>query len=319
VLPHEHRDKWELLCSFLRCGYPSHPYPECEDRVPRELALNTGTSQNSPPPTATWLKRDSSPWVIALKDWEGLPLVPTRLVSEGTGDLTDVVADVGNLDGSVWFLRDDTFPSNLALFRPNDFAAGGDCTVTLTLREETSSVRRYTSAAPAIRALYLYGRFSAEVIPSNIPGLIMGIFLHRNTPRQEIDIEFLGKNTTKVLTNVYYNPGQEGTKLEYGYRGSPALVDLGFDASREFHDYEIEWCQDWIRWRVEGRLVHERVEWGPTPIPHQAMEFNVNLWHSRSTELAGRLDSHRLPAHARVRDIRIRHDGVGKSSYIADV
>ncbi len=319
VLPHEHRDKWELLCSFLRCEYPSHPYPECEDRVPRELVDNTGTSRNSPRPTATWLKRDSSPWVIDVKDWDGLSLAPARLVPEGTGNLTDIVADAGNLDGSVWFLRDDTFPSNLALFRPNNFTAGGDRTATLTLREEASSVRKYTSAAIATRAQYLYGRFSAEVIPSNIPGLITGIFLHRNTPRQEIDIEFLGKDTTKMLTNIYYNPGQEGTKLEYGYRGSPALVDLGFDASKEFHNYEIEWCQDWIRWRVDGRLVHERVQWGPTPIPHQAMEFNVNLWHSRSTELAGRLDSHRLPAHARVRDIRIRHGGVGKSSYIADV
>ena len=56
---------------------------------------------------------------IALKDWGGLPLAPSRLVPEGTGNLTDVVADVGNLDGSLWFLRDDIFPSNLALFRPN--------------------------------------------------------------------------------------------------------------------------------------------------------------------------------------------------------
>jgi GR25 family glycosyltransferase involved in LPS biosynthesis len=312
VLPHEHRDKWELLCSFLRCEYPSHPYPECEDRPLREHVDNTGTSRNSPPPGTTWLKRDSSPWVIARKDGDGVPLAPTHLFPKNTVELTDIVADVGNLDGSVWFLRDDTFPSNLALFRPNNFTACGDRTATLTLREEDSSVRNYTSASVATRARYLCGRFSAEVMPSNIPGLITGIFLHRNTPRQEIDIEFLGKDTTKMLTNVYYNPGQEGTKLEYGYRGSPALIDLGFDASEEFHLYEIEWCQDWIRWRVDGRLVHERVQWGPTPIPNQPMEFNVNLWHSRSTELAGRLDSHRLPALTQVRELRIRQSGVGE-------
>lgn len=312
VLPHEHGDKWELLCSFLRCEYPSHPYPECEDRNARELVDNRGASRNGAPPAATWLKSDSSPWIIAVKDWGGLPLVPTRPFHQGTGNLKEVVADVGKLDGTDWFLRDDTFPSNLALFRPDNFAAGDNHIGTLILREEPSSVRRYTSAAVATRSHYLYGRFSAEVIPSNIPGLITGIFLHRNTPRQEIDIEFLGKDTTRMLTNVYYNPGQEGTKLEYGYRGSPALVDLGFDASKEFHNYEIEWCQDRIRWRVDGRLVHERVQWGPTPVPHQAMEFNVNLWHSRSAELAGRLDSHRLPAHALVRDIRIQQDGVEK-------
>jgi hypothetical protein len=59
VLPHEHRDKWELLCSFLRREYPSYPYPDCEDRPLREHVDNTGTSRNSPPPGTTWLKRDS--------------------------------------------------------------------------------------------------------------------------------------------------------------------------------------------------------------------------------------------------------------------
>jgi beta-glucanase (GH16 family) len=203
-------------------------------------------------------------------------------------------------------------PATSPLFRPNNFTACGDRTATLTLRAEISSVRNYRSASVATRARYLCGRFSAEVMPSNIPGLTTGLFLHRSNPRQEIDIEFLGKDTTKMLTNVYYNPGQEGTKLEYRYRGSPALVDLGFDASEEFHLYEIEWSQDWIRWGVDGRLVHERAQWGPTPIPNQPMEFNVNLWHSRSTELAGRLDSHKLPAHTRVRELRIRQSGVGE-------
>jgi beta-glucanase (GH16 family) len=104
------------------------------------------------------------------------------------------------------------------------------------------------------------------VKPSNVRGVITGIFLHRNAPRQEIDMEFLGKDTNKLLVNVYYNPGEEGTKLEYGYRGTPVLIDLGFDASSEFHRYEIEWRSDWIRWLVDERLVYERLMWEPTPI-----------------------------------------------------
>ncbi len=141
--------------------------------------------------------------------------------------------------------------------------------------------------------------------PARVPGLITGVFLHRNSPRQEIDIEFLGKDATKLLANVYYNPGDEGTRLEYGYRGAPTLIDLGFDASRGFHRYEIEWCATSIRWRVDGRLAYERVNWDPTPVPHLPMQFNVNLWHSRSEELAGRLAGGALPAHTEVRAIEI--------------
>ena len=114
----------------------------------------------------------------------------------------------------------------------------------------------------------------------------------------------LGKDPTKLLVNVLFNPCQ-GTKLEYGYRGTPTVLELGFDASDDFHAYEIDWQPDAIRWIVDGRVVHERVIWQPTPIPDQPLEFNVNLWHSRSAELAGKLVADRLPAQTVVRGVSI--------------
>ena len=152
---------------------------------------------------------------------------------------------------------------------------------------------------------YLYGTFSAEIQPAAAPGLVTGFFLHRNGPRQEIDVEFPGHQRQHMLVNVYYNPGQPGDKFEYGYRGTPVMVDLGFDASSDIHLYEIEWQPDLIRWSVDGRVVHERVDWAPTPVPQHPMELNVNLWPTRSRELAGKLDRTALPAEARVRDVRI--------------
>ena len=105
--------------------------------------------------------------------------------------------------------------------------------------------------------------------------------------------------------NVYYNPGYEGAKLEYGYRGTPALIEMGFDAADDFHRYEIEWTPTEILWRVDGRVVYERVQWNPTPIPHLPMQFHFNLWHSRSTALAGKLARVNLPAHAELRQVEV--------------
>ncbi len=286
VLPFGHRDKWELLCELLGCDYPAHAYPEHQDQLQRRL-FSRATSESSAPTGVRRLKSDSSPWIIPRKEWSGLPLAePGETVRSDSSSIC-VSTSFGELDSEAWVLRDDTFPSNLALFRPSNFAIGTDNIAQLTLREEGASVRQFTSASIASQRRYQYGRFTAQVRPCGVPGLITGIFLHRNAPRQEIDIEFVGKDPTKLLVNVSYNPGCEGTKLEYGYRGTPTLIDLGFDASSEFHRYEIEWCPDFIRWRVDGRLLHERVVWNPTPIPHLPMEFNVNLWHSRSRELAG--------------------------------
>jgi beta-glucanase (GH16 family) len=72
------------------------------------------------------------------------------------------------------------------------------------------------------------------------------------------------------------------------------------------HRYAIEWSPCEIRWWVDDQLVHRRVLWDPTPIPHLPMKLHINTWPSRSTQLAGRLNTRRLPATTHVQSIRVR-------------
>jgi GR25 family glycosyltransferase involved in LPS biosynthesis len=302
-LPHEHPDKWAALSTFLELEYPALPYPTQDDIGQQHI--DNRDDKDKKPSSIKRLKFDSSPWIVSSKEWLGIAVVEMGQEGGSKAGATWNWEGGTDLDNSHWKLRDDTFPSNLALFTTSNFTIDSSETAKLTLREEITPVRSFTSAAIASQHTFLYGSFSAELRPSNVSGLITGMFLHRNGPRQEIDIEFLGKDTTKMLVNVYYNPGIEGTKLEYGYRGTPTLVELGFDAADEFHSYEIEWHPHVIRWRVDGYIVHERVLWNPTPIPNLPMEFNVNLWHSRSKELAGKLDTVGIPAVSEINSIRI--------------
>lgn len=305
VLPVGHRDKWQLLSEFLGCEYPAHAYPVCADQPQRPLCGARSRRTDEPTPRQRPMKGDRSPWIAPRHSWEGVALQPPPAGSRAVDDVVNFEVTSGQVDDAAWCLRDDTFPGNLSVFRPRNVALRGDGVAELIFREEKSPVRDYTSGSIASRRPFTYGRFVADIRPAGVRGLITGMFLHRNSPRQEIDIEFLGKDPTKMLVNVYYNPGQEGTKLEYGYRGTPALIDLGFDSAADFHRYEIEWRLDGIRWRVDGQLVHERFNWNPTPVPHLPMQFNVNLWYSRSRELGGSLGREGLPARALVRGIRI--------------
>ncbi|WP_079631561.1 family 16 glycosylhydrolase [Mycobacteroides abscessus] len=295
-------DQWAALSDFLNMEYPSFPYPDDVDLGQRIVdMLPLGEINN----TAIDLKFDKSPWIFSgsRSQWHGLNIktaIPSDTTAAGVR-----WASKAPLDEETWKLRDDTFPSNLALFTPDNFARQPDGSAVLKLREETKSVRQFTSAAVASCDMYLYGSFGAELKPSNVSGIITGLFLYRNSPRQEIDIEFLGKDTTKMLVNVFYNPGPDGTKLEYGYRGTPTQIDLGFDASEDFHFYEIDWQPHYIRWKVDGTTVYERLLWQVTPIPDQRLEFNVNLWHSRSTEFAGRLAIAHIPTTTEFRSLQI--------------
>jgi hypothetical protein len=311
-LPLGHPDKWELLSKFLGCEYPALPYPQSEDVGQRRLDPEPRGDTPSRPERR--LRGDSSPWIVPLRNWRGIS-VNEHTRARGTNPWKSEQ----RLKLSDCSLRDDTFPSNRALFTPNNVSSSNRRMVTLALRSEQTTVRSFTSGAVASKDTFLHGRFVAELRPSNVSGVITGMFLHRNGPRQEIDIEFLGKDTTKILANVFYNPGEAGTKLEFGYRGAPTVIDLGFDAAKSFHTYEIDWRPNSIRWIVDGQLIHERVLWDPTPIPDLPMQFNVNLWNSRSSKVAGKLNANGLPTHAEIRSMRVpmRDDAHRRTALVA--
>lgn len=295
-------DDWLSLCEHLRLPPPHALYPRVPDLGHRRLRSHEGS--NPEMARGKRLKHDVSPWVApAQRGWTGIQVeqstVASAVVSRRFED------DLAELDPARWMIREDTFPGNLALFRPANVRAGLAGGVELQVEKASMGVRELSAGAVSSRDHFRYGRFEATLQATDVPGLVTGFFLHRNSPRQEIDIEITGDQPDRILTNVFYNPGSDGAKYDYGYRGTPVTIDLGFDASKALHTYTIEWEPEEIRWLVDGSVIHRRALWDPTPIPHLPMTLHVNTWPTRSRELAGRLRPHRLPAAALVRRIAV--------------
>ncbi len=300
----EASNKWQIVCEHLRCAPPACSFPELADIGQRQLLYETVETDSvliSETP-----KRDKSPWVVEPRRWwQGIHTAPRE---EGSLIATSpvTVKDCLNiLETKHWLPRDDTFTDNLALFRPSNIKFHSELGATLNIRKESLGVREYSAASLTSLDQYLFGKFEAIIKASNVPGVVTGFFLHRDSPRQEIDIEITGNRVDRLLVNVFYNPGDEGARFDYGYRGAATYIDLGFDASESEHLYAIEWEPCEIRWLVDDRIVHRRVEWGPTPIPHLPMALHVNTWPSRSKELAGRLSSRRLPSTTFIKSISL--------------
>lgn len=295
---------WSALCEHLRLAPPSARYPSVPDRGHRKHRPTT--ISRTAAATGKRLRHDVSPWVApAGRDWRGIDTGLLELPAPSAIAWTRFDDDLGALNPSRWMLREDTFPGNLALFRPANVRTGPTGGVELQVAQASLGVRDLSAGAVSSRDRFHYGRFEATLQATDVPGLVTGFFLHRDSPRQEIDIEITGDRPDRMLANVFYNPGSDGAKFDYGYRGTPVAVDLGFDASKALHTYAIEWEPDEIRWLVDGRVVHRRVLWDPTPIPHLPMTLHVNAWPTRSRELAGRLVLQALPAAARVRRITV--------------
>ena len=297
-------ESWDALCAVLGVPKPVNAFPAGAHRTSRLFRDERVTAQ----PGSRELKRrgnssmDESPWVLPPSSLWRPRGNATRPASAAGGPL---VAAAAMTQASKSFpALDETFPGNLASFARENLRYSGDG-AQLVVEATEGGLRPYRSGAFASEASFTYGRFEAEVKVARGSGLVTGFFLYRANPRQEIDIEFAGSAPRRMLVNVYFNPGDDGTAMAYGYRGSPYAIDLDFDATEGFHRYSIDWRSGCVSWMVDGEVVHERVGWDPTPIPHLGMRVHGNLWAPRSGELAGHMDERTLPAVAAFRNVSV--------------
>lgn len=123
-----------------------------------------------------------------------------------------------------------------------------------------SATKPYYGAELRSAKWYHYGYYSVSMKPSNVPGSVSTFFTYTGSselgadgeanPWDEIDIEFLGTDTTRVQFN-YYVDG-DNTK-----KGHEKWYDLGFDASEAFHTYGFLWEKDRITWYVDNEPVYQ--------------------------------------------------------------
>jgi len=294
------RQGWRRLAAFLGLPPPLPAYPFVAELGQRRL-VGLRPERSS---AVRRLRHDRSPWIAPRRDgWAGL--------AEGTDERTaasrPLQEDAAALAPERWLSRTDTFPGNAALFRPANVvpAADGGLRLSVTSEPRGLGIRTLGAAAVAGRAPFLYGRFEAELQASAVPGLVTTLSLLRETPWQEIVLSIAGDRPGRLLLNVFYNPGTEGAEFDYGRRGTPVAVDLGFDASRAPHRFAIDWRPGAIAWLVDDQPVHRRVLWDPTPIPHLPLTAQVSLWPPLSRWLAGRLRAGALPASIPLRRLSV--------------
>ncbi|MHA6530420.1 beta-glucanase [Paenibacillus sp. BAC0078] len=150
------------------------------------------------------------------------------------------------------------------------FTGGGQLRLALT----SSSYNKFDGAEYRSTNKYGYGKYEVSMMPAKNSGIVSSFFTYTGpsdgTPWDEIDIEFLGKDTTKVQFNYYTN----------GVGGHEKIVDLGFDASQGYHTYAFDWQSGYIKWYVDGGLKHTAT----SNIPSQPGKIMMNLWNGTGVD-----------------------------------
>ena len=116
-----------------------------------------------------------------------------------------------------------------------------------------------------------YGRYEVVMQAARGEGVISSFFTytgpHFGDPHDEIDFEFLGRDTTKVWV----------TRFADGARLPGRWIDLGFDAADGMHLYAFDWLPDRIVWYVDGVEIF-RVTSEETTLPVTPGRIYINIW-----------------------------------------
>ena len=141
--------------------------------------------------------------------------------------------------------------------------------LSLTIDEDKTGKYHYSGAEYRTSDFYSYGYYETSMQAIKNDGVVSSFFTYTgpsdNNPWDEIDIEVLGKDTTKVQFNYYTN----------GVGDHEFMYDLGFDASEGFHTYGFNWQPDSITWYIDGKEVYKAT----TDIPSTAGKIMMNAWN----------------------------------------
>ena len=152
-------------------------------------------------------------------------------------------------------------------WRNSQVTAQDGLTLNLTPHD---GLNRFAGASIRTEATHHFGRYETRLRAARGDGVITGFFTytgpHYHTRHDEIDIEFLGKDTTR-LHAAWFVDGHHTNQF----------IPLGFDAADCIHDYAFEWWPDRIIWFVNGRKVFQQAA-NDRQLPQVPGHLFANIW-----------------------------------------
>lgn len=140
----------------------------------------------------------------------------------------------------------------------------------LSLTPQAAAENRFLGASIRRKTRSHYGRYEALMHPAKGSGLVTGFFVytgpHYGTRHDEVDIEFLGKDTTRMQV-AWFVDGKLQSRQ----------IPLGFDAASRPRLYAFEWHPDRLRWYVGNNLVFE-ITGAESALPKEPGYLFANLW-----------------------------------------
>lgn len=252
------------LIAAALCGCADKNGTSSQSSTPSTVSSDN-TSSSAPESTST---SESTPESKPESKPESTPdSTPEDVTGDFTADLTGTLADVSNrFECSDGWTNGSMF--NCTWRKANVEFSDGSMKLKIDLDGDGSGAIPYSGGEFRTKGFYGYGMYEVVMKPIKNDGVVSSFFTYTgpsdNNPWDEIDIEFLGKDTTKVQFNYFTN----------GRGSHEYLYELGFDAAEEFHTYGFDWQEDKITWYVDGEAVYT----ADKNLPSTPSKIMMNTW-----------------------------------------
>jgi len=215
------------------------------------------------------------------------------------------------LDLARWELMTHSWDGNLAQFTAENATVGGGL-LSLSLTAANDATKPYRGVEMRSRETLTYGKVEVSTRFAAGSAVVSSLVLiYTPWPPDdwnELDIEFLGKNTDRVQFNHMINVPPADP--ETGHLQFPQLVTLPFNPAADFHTFAIEWVPGEARFIVDGTVLHTATE----EMARMVLPQNIllTIWASDAADWAGPVDSSTAPTSAEYDWIRVyRYIGPG--------
>jgi len=213
------------------------------------------------------------------------------------------------LDSSAWQLQTFTYDGNEAQFSTqNASVANGVLTLSLTAAA-AGSAKPYLGVEMRSAKTLHYGKVSTRMRFASGSGVVSGLVLfytpYPNCDWNEIDIEHLGRssNSSQLNAMVYLGTPMPGCTTSVAPTQDPLIVDLGFNAETDFHQYDLEWTPAGVKYFADGALL--RTWTANSTRLQEPLTILLTLWASSSAAWAGPLTPTSAPTTADVDWIKV--------------
>jgi hypothetical protein len=144
----------------------------------------------------------------------------------------------------------------------NVSVAGG--ILTLKLSASPPGTKPVCAEIASKRADFRYGSYRASIRTSRVAGGVVGWFVYRDPPLNEIDVEML----TKDNRDLHFTLHNVQTDVDY------KLVKLAFDPAAGFHEYRFDWHPGSVEYFVDGKPAGTLAK----QVPDQEAAMMLNHW-----------------------------------------